>query len=56
VLPEEQEEPAQEVQGVEELDEEVLEYQDHKPSSFERCKPRSIPLLRFVNPYYYVFL
>jgi hypothetical protein len=42
VVPEEREEPAQELQGVEELDEEVPECPDHKPSSFERGKPRSL--------------
>jgi len=36
MVPEEQEEPAQEVQGVEERDKEVPECPDHKPSSFER--------------------
>jgi len=56
MVPEEQEEPAQEVQGVEELDDEVPECPDQKPSSFERGKPQSISLLRFVNLYYCVFL
>jgi hypothetical protein len=49
VVPEEQEELAQEVQGVEELDEEVPECLDHRSSSFKRGKPRSILSLRFIN-------
>jgi hypothetical protein len=37
-----QEEPAQEVQAKEDVVEELQECPDHRPSSFERGKPRSI--------------
>jgi hypothetical protein len=37
-----QDEPAQEVQADEEDGEELQECPDHRPSSFERSKPRSI--------------
>jgi hypothetical protein len=40
---------AQEVQAPEEDVEELPECPDHRPSAFERGKPRSISLLRFVN-------
>jgi hypothetical protein len=37
-----QEEPAQEVQAEEDVVDELQECPDHRPSSFERGKPRSI--------------
>jgi hypothetical protein len=37
-----QKEPAQEVQAKEDVVEELQECADHRPSSFERGKPRSI--------------
>jgi hypothetical protein len=40
---------AQEVQAPEEDVEELPECPDHRPNVFERGKPRSISLLRFVN-------
>jgi hypothetical protein len=40
---------AQEVQTHEEDVEELPECPDHRPSVFERGKPRSISLLRFAN-------
>jgi hypothetical protein len=43
--PEEQEVP----EANEEVGEDLPEYPDHRPSSFERGKPRSIFLPRFTN-------
>jgi hypothetical protein len=40
---------AQEVQAHEEDVEELPECPDHRPSAFERGKPRSISLLQFAN-------
>ena len=49
VIPEEPEEQPQEVTEADEEDvEELPECPDHRPSSFERGKPRSIFLPRFV--------
>jgi hypothetical protein len=46
---EQQDVPAQEVQAHEEDIEELPKCPDHRPSAFERGKPRSISLLRFAN-------
>jgi hypothetical protein len=46
---EQQDVAAQEVQAHEEDVEELPECPDHRPSAFERGKPRSISLIRFAN-------
>jgi hypothetical protein len=46
---EQQDVPAQEVQAPEEDVEGLPECPNHRPSAFERGKPRSIFLLRFTN-------
>jgi hypothetical protein len=46
---EQQDVAAQEVQAHEEDVKELPECLDHRPSVFERGKPRSISLLRFAN-------
>jgi hypothetical protein len=46
---EQQDMPAQEVQAHEEDVTELPECPNHRPSAFERGKPWSISLLRFVN-------
>jgi hypothetical protein len=47
--PEEQPEEQEVPEADEEVGEDLLECPDHRPSSFERGKPRSIFLARFTN-------
>jgi hypothetical protein len=47
--PEEQPEEQEVPEADEEVGEDLLECPDHRPSSFERGKPRSISLSRFAN-------
>jgi hypothetical protein len=47
--PEEQPEEHEVPEADEEVGEDLPECPDHRPSSFERGKPRSILLLRFAN-------
>jgi hypothetical protein len=52
-----QEEPAQEVQAEEDIVDELQECPDHRPSSFERGKPRSIlSLLLYKSNHLYMSL
>jgi hypothetical protein len=48
-VPEEQPEEQEVPETDEEVGEDLPEYPDHRPSSFERGKPRSIFLPRFAN-------
>jgi hypothetical protein len=48
-VPEEQPEEQEVPEADEEVGEDLPEYPDHRPSSFERGKPQSIFLPRFVN-------
>jgi hypothetical protein len=47
--PEEQPEEQEVPEADEEVGEDLLECPDHRPSSFERGKPRSISLPQFAN-------
>jgi hypothetical protein len=51
-----QETQAQEVPEVDEEEEDVPDYVDHQPSSFEQGKPRSIlSLVLYKNNYVYIY-